>query len=163
MRRRSGRGGGHGSASLWSESAPRPRRQIGGRGCGADRSRSRRWLRVTGLVGARSNARRRAEIDAESLSGLPKPDIHHAIEWERDGVHWRAVLSALAPSPTPSENCWLAPGTAVPPARWFRDLRTSLKRLQHQARPTNYVITDEQVRIGIRGIFRPGVPNDAVV
>lgn len=139
---------------------------LGGKSVGAtvgDRGRDRRWLRVTGLVGAKVNARRRAEIDAESLSGLPKPDVHRAIEWERDGVHWRAVLSALAPSPTPSEHSWLAPGSAVPPAHWFHDLRTSLVRLQHQTRPRNYVVTQEQVRISIRGIFGPDAPRDAVV
>ena len=128
----------------------------------ADRSRSRRWLRVTGLVGTKVNARRRAEIDAETLSGLRKPDIHRAIEWERDGVHWRAVLSALAPSPVPSENCWLAPGTASPPARWFRDLRESLERLQQQARPDNYVKTGEQIRIGVRGHFGPDAPSAVI-
>lgn len=126
----------------------------------ADRSRRQRWLRVTGLVGRKINERRRAEIAAETLSDLPKPDIHRAIEWERDGVHWRAVLSALAPSPTPSENCWLAPGAAPPPARWFADLHASLWRLQ-QARADRHVVTDEQVRVGIRGIFGPDAPNEA--
>lgn len=125
----------------------------------ADRHSKRRWLRVTGLVGRRINERRRAEIEAESLVDLPKPDVHRAIEWERDGVHWRAVLSALAPSPTPSENCWLVPGTVPPPARWFRDLRASLDRLQQQARPVNFVKTDEQIRVGIRGIFGPDAPS----
>ena len=127
----------------------------------ADRDRSPRWLRVTGVIGAKLNARRRAEIDAESLSGLPKPKLHRAIEWERDGIYWRAALSTLAPSPTPSENSWLAPGSAVPPARWFSDLRESLMRLQRQMRPTNYVFTDEQVRTGIRGHFGPEAPCEA--
>lgn len=125
----------------------------------ADGKRSR-WLRVTGLVGAKINQRRRAEIDAEGLRDLPKPDTHRAIEWERDGVHWRAVLCALAPSPTPSENCWLAPGAAAPPVGWFLALRAALSRLQ-QARTDHSVVTAEQVLIGIQGLFGPDAPTEA--
>ena len=70
---------------------------LGGKSAGAVVADGRRgrWLRVTGLVGMRINQRRRAEIEAERLHNLPKPDTHRTIEWERDGVHWRAVLSAL--------------------------------------------------------------------
>lgn len=126
----------------------------------ADRSRSRRWLRVTGLVGAKINARRRAEIGAESLRNLPKPDVHRAIEWERDGVHWRAVLSALAPSPTLSEHPWLTADAAMPPESWFHDLRAGLLRLQ-SAPTVDDVVTDEQISIGIQGHFGPDAPRVA--
>lgn len=119
-----------------------------------------RWLRVTGLVGARLNQRRRAEIHAERLTDLPKPDTHRAIEWESKGVHWRAVLSTLAASPTPSEYCWLPKGAAVPPAGWFSDLRAALTRLQ-QAETDEYVVTREQVQVGIRGHFGPDAPHEA--
>jgi hypothetical protein len=118
----------------------------------ADSDGRKWWLRVSGLIGLRNDARREAEADATGLEAIPKPKVIRVFEWYEQDIFWRASLMTLAPSPVVSPNCWLWPGSTNLQDAWFDDLRNALDRLQLVA-ANRFAVTPDCVRSTITTAF----------
>lgn len=99
-----------------------------------------RWMRVTAEKLRRvGNPGWYGNAEANAISGVPRPHLLTARDWDVEGGRARAELMTLAPSPavstdmTPPVSAELRPG-------WWQVLRHSLRMLS--AHPTSRVCVD---------------------
>lgn len=88
------------------------------------------WLRVTyERFEWTSGEHWTGNVDANALTGVPKPLVLRWQEWDEDNGRNRAELMTYIDEPSCSATAEAGPGLGIPGTPWWASLRTSLARL----------------------------------
>jgi hypothetical protein len=114
--------------------ASAPQLGYGKRSYGAkvvDESGAEYWLKVFGLTSS-DNERWKAEIEADAIGGVRKPELIQQITWKHDDEFWVARLTTLVTGIVESGPLAEAGAKSVTDA-WLESLNQSLESLTRQS------------------------------
>lgn len=137
-----------------------PLRSRLGKSCGAPVEASdgtQSWLKITGVPGGAANSLRLREAEAAAAVGISRPTILAIFNWVSQGVHWRALQTTLACSPTVATGRVFGSNLRPVSDEWITSLKTELAKLG-RVETNHWHRTPEYVSAAVTERFGPGAP-----
>jgi hypothetical protein len=123
--------------------ASEPQTGYGTRSYGArviDESGASYWLKVFGLT-SEKNERWKAEVEADSITGVRKPELIRQITWRHVDEFWVARLTTFVPGIVEA-GPWAEAGARRVEHAWLQSLDESLETLARQSCTRVHIQTD---------------------